>query len=82
MGIVTWIVCGAFLGGAAGALMGIGDRRVFALNVATGIAGVMFGGWLLGLLIGTSAFESGEFGLGSLLVSLLGGAVLLKRRDA
>jgi len=77
MGIVTWIVCGALLGGAAGALMGIGDRRGFALSVATGIAGVMFGGWLLGLLIGTSAFESGQFGLGSLLVSLLGGAVLL-----
>ena len=77
MGVLTWIVCGALLGGAAGALMGIGDRRSFALNVATGIAGVMFGGWLLGLLIGASAFEPGEFDLGSLLVSLLGGAVLL-----
>ena len=77
MGVLTWIVCGALLGGAAGALIGIGDRRGFVLNVATGIAGVMFGGWLLGLLIGASAFEPGEFGLSSLSVSLLGGAVLL-----
>jgi uncharacterized membrane protein YeaQ/YmgE (transglycosylase-associated protein family) len=77
MGFVTWIVAGALLGGAASALAGIGDRRGFSLNVAVGIAGVMFGGWLLGLLIGASAFEPGEFGLGSFLVSLLGAAVLL-----
>ena len=39
MGVFTWIICGALIGGAAGVLMGIGDRRGFALNVATGIAG-------------------------------------------
>jgi uncharacterized membrane protein YeaQ/YmgE (transglycosylase-associated protein family) len=77
MGFTTWIIAGALLGGAAGALTGIGDRRGFGLNVATGIAGVMSGGWLLGMLIGASAFEPGEFGLGSLLVSLLGAAALL-----
>lgn len=77
MGFVSWIVAGALLGGAASALAGTGDRTGFTLNVAVGIGGVMFGGWLLGLLIGASAFEPGEFGLGSLLVSLLGAAVLL-----
>ena len=77
MGFVTWIVAGALLGGAASALTGIGDRRGYTLNVAVGIAGVMFGGWLLGFLIGASAFEPGEFGLGGFLVSLLGAAVLL-----
>lgn len=77
MGFVTWIVAGALLGGAASALAGIGDRRGFTLNVAVGIGGVMFGGWLLGLLIGASAFEPGEFSLGGFLVSLLGTAVLL-----
>lgn len=77
MGFVTWIVAGALLGGAASALSGIGDRRGFALNVATGIAGVMFGGWLLGMVIGASAFDPGEFSLGSLLVSLLGASVML-----
>lgn len=77
MGFVTWIVAGALLGWAASALTGIGERRVFTLNVAVGIGGVMFGGWLLGLLIGASAFEPGEFSLGGFLVSLLGAAVLL-----
>jgi uncharacterized membrane protein YeaQ/YmgE (transglycosylase-associated protein family) len=77
MGFITWIVAGALLGGAASALAGIGDRRGFALSIAVGIGGVMLGGWLLGLLIGASAFEPGEFGLGSFLVSLLGAAVLL-----
>jgi len=77
MGFVTWIVAGALLGWAASTLAGVGDRRGFTLSVAVGIGGVMFGGWLLGLLIGASAFEPGEFGLGSFLVSLLGAAVLL-----
>jgi uncharacterized membrane protein YeaQ/YmgE (transglycosylase-associated protein family) len=77
MSFVTWIVAGALLGWAASALAGSGDRRRYALSIAVGIAGVLFGGWLLGLLIGASAFEPGEFGLGSFLVSLLGAAVLL-----
>ena len=77
MGVITWIVAGALLGGAASMLSGSRDRRGFAVNVATGIAGVMFGGWLVGKLIGATAFEPGEFSLGGLLVSLLGAAVLL-----
>jgi len=77
MGLITWIVTGALLGGAASALGGSRDRGGFTVNIATGIAGVMFGGWLLGMLIGASAFEPGEFSLGGLLVSLLGAAVLL-----
>ncbi len=77
MNFITWIAAGALLGGAAGMLTGIGDRRGFCLNVATGIAGVMLGGWLLGKLIGASAFDPGAFSLGRMLVSLLGAAALL-----
>lgn len=77
MGFVTWIIAGALLGWAASALAGTGKRGRFTLNVTVGIGGVMFGGWLLGLLIGASAFEPGEFSLGAFLVSLLGAAVLL-----
>lgn len=75
MGFVIWIVAGALLGGAAGAL--VGGRGRFALNVATGVTGVLFGGWLLGMLIGASAFGADGFGIGSLLVSLLGASILL-----
>ena len=77
MGFVTWMIAGALLGGAASGLIGTRDLRLIAWNVATGIAGVMFGGWLLGMLIGASALEPGTFALGSLLVSLLGAALLL-----
>ena len=77
MVIVAWIVAGALLGGAASALNGSNGRAAFALNVAVGIAGVMLGGWLLGVLIGAAAFGPGVFGLGSLLVSLMGASVLL-----
>ncbi len=37
----------------------------------------MAGGWLLGMVIGASPFDPGEFSLACLLVSLLGAAVLL-----
>ena len=77
MGFVTWMIAGALLGGAASTLIGTRDLRRIAWNVATGIAGVMFGGWLLGLLIGAIGLRSGQFALGSLLVSLLGAALLL-----
>ena len=77
MSLVTWIPAGAILGGTASALVGTRDRRGLALNVVTGITGVMSGGWLLSGLIGSSAFNLGDFSLASLLVSLLGATVLL-----
>jgi uncharacterized membrane protein YeaQ/YmgE (transglycosylase-associated protein family) len=77
MGYITWIVAGALLGGAASALTRTRDRRARAVDIAAGIGGVMSGGWLLGMLIGASAFEPGVSSLGCLLVSLLGAAVLI-----
>ena len=76
MVFLAWIIAGALLGGAACAFNGTSCYRTFALNVAAGIAGVLLAGWLLGLLIGASAFGPGAFGVGSLLVSLLGASVL------
>lgn len=77
MSFVTWIVTGALLGGAASVCSGFRPRGDFALSVATGVAGVMAGGWLLSLVIGASPFDPGEFSLACLLVSLLGAAVPL-----
>lgn len=77
MVVFAWIVAGALLGGAASALNGSTGRAAFALNVAVGIAGVMLGGWLLGVLIGAAAFGPGVFGLGSLLISLMAASVML-----
>lgn len=77
MGLLTWMVAGALLGGAASAMAGTRDWRVRILDVAAGVAGVVSGGWLLGEVIGASAFGPGEFSIESLLVSLLGAAALL-----
>jgi uncharacterized membrane protein YeaQ/YmgE (transglycosylase-associated protein family) len=77
MVVFAWIVAGALLGAAASALNGTAGRADFALNVAAGIAGVLLGGWLLGVLTGASAFDWGVLGMGSLLVSLLGASILL-----
>ena len=77
MVVFAWVVAGALLGGAAGALDGTTGRAAFALNVAAGVAGVLLGGWLLGVLTGGSPFVGGTLGLGSLVVSLMGASVLL-----
>lgn len=77
MSVVIWILAGALLGGAANLILGTRGRTAIALNVATGVAGVVSGGWLLGVLTGTPAFNPEYFFLTSLLVSLMGATVLL-----
>jgi uncharacterized membrane protein YeaQ/YmgE (transglycosylase-associated protein family) len=77
MGFIIWIVAGALAGWAASALVGSRVRGDRIVNVAIGIAGVLAVGWLLGRLIGASAFNPGEFSFEILLVSLLGVAVML-----
>jgi uncharacterized membrane protein YeaQ/YmgE (transglycosylase-associated protein family) len=77
MSLFSWILIGGLLGWAASIFMQIRNWPVVFLNVATGISGVLLGGWLLGGLTGSSAFNPGEFSLGGLLVSLLGATVLL-----
>ena len=77
MNFVLWILLGGLLGRAASALMGIRERQAIDLNVGIGIASVMFGGWLLGGLVGTSVFAQGDHRLSSLLVALIGAGVVL-----
>ena len=77
MSVVIWILAGAVLGSAANLVLGTRDRAGIALDITIGIAGVMSGGWLLGVLTRTSAFAAGEFSSASLLISLMGATVLL-----
>lgn len=77
MQFIAWMITGALTGCAASALLGTRNRGDLLLNVVIGIVGILSGGWLLGMVIGTSAFGRGDFALQSLLVSLLGAAVLL-----
>jgi uncharacterized membrane protein YeaQ/YmgE (transglycosylase-associated protein family) len=77
LNVVVWILAGAMLGSAANLVLGTRDRAGIALDVSIGITGVLSGGWLLGVLSRTSAFAAGEFGIASLLISLMGATVLL-----
>lgn len=77
MNVVIWILAGAFLGSVANLALGTRNRAGITLDVFIGIAGVLSGGWLLGVLTRTSAFAPGEFSPASFLVSLLVAAVLL-----
>lgn len=77
MHVVIWILAGGILGIAAHALTQTRNRVGLALDIVTGIAGVLSGGWLLGVLTGMPAFNPEDFFLASLLVSLLGATILL-----
>jgi len=77
LNVVIWILAGAILGSAANLVLGTRNRAGIALDVFIGIAGVMSGGWLLGVLTRTSAFSAGEFSPASLLISLMGATALL-----
>lgn len=77
MSLVIWILAGALLGVAASAHFGLREWKEYALNAVIGVAGVICSGWVLGLLIGASAFASGDLNFASLLVSLLAASVLL-----
>ena len=77
LNLFTWILIGGLLGWGASMVVETRNWRVMLLNVAVGISGVMLGGWLLGELIGASAFNPVDFNLGGMLVSLLGATVLL-----
>jgi uncharacterized membrane protein YeaQ/YmgE (transglycosylase-associated protein family) len=77
LNVIIWILAGALLGIAVSLALGTRNRARIALDVVTGIVGVLSGGWLLGALTGMSAFNPEAFFIASLLVSLLGATVLL-----
>jgi len=77
LNVVIWILAGAILGGAAHALTRNRNRAGITLNIFTGIAGVVFSGWLLGVFTRSPAFIPGGVSPASFLVALMGATVLL-----
>ncbi|HEY6926502.1 MAG TPA: GlsB/YeaQ/YmgE family stress response membrane protein [Steroidobacteraceae bacterium] len=75
MNFILWLVVGGLIGWAASAIMR--TREGIALNVVVGIVGAALGGWLLSPLVGVSTINQGNFSAASLLVSLVGAALLL-----
>ena len=77
MNFIIWILVGGLLGWAASAIMKTDAQQGLVLNVAVGILGALAGGWLLAPLFGTGTINQNDLNLGSLVVSLLGAAILL-----
>lgn len=74
MGILAWIVLGGVAGWIASLVMGTDGSQGVVANVIVGVIGAFVGGFLFSL-IGETGVTG--FNLYSLLVSVLGAAVLL-----
>jgi uncharacterized membrane protein YeaQ/YmgE (transglycosylase-associated protein family) len=77
MNTIIWFVVGGVIGWLASKAMHTGGQQGILLDVAVGIVGALLGGWILTALLGVSTIDQGNFGVASLLVSLLGAVVLL-----
>jgi uncharacterized membrane protein YeaQ/YmgE (transglycosylase-associated protein family) len=74
MGILAWIVLGGIAGWIASIIMGTDGSQGVIANVIVGVIGAFVGGFLFSLFgeVGVTGFN-----LYSLLVSVIGAAVLL-----
>lgn len=77
MTLIAIVVVGGLLGWVASKIMKTDAQQGLVLNVVVGIVGAVLGGFLFSFLYGGGTILSGNFSLGSLLVSLLGSIVLL-----
>lgn len=77
MNIIIWLIVGGLIGWVASLLMRTDGQQGIFLNVVVGIVGATLGGWVLSPLLGVSTINQSNFSLPSLLVSLLGAAILL-----
>ena len=77
MNFIFWLVVGGVLGWLASLVMGTDTQQGIILNVIVGIIGAMLGGWVLSPLFGVGTINQSDFSLPALLVSFLGGIILL-----
>lgn len=75
MGLVSWIIFGALAGWAASLVAGRNSRMGCFANIVIGVLGAIIGGFLYGLLTG-STFTIGWNWL-SFLVAVIGAVLLL-----
>lgn len=77
MGIIILLVVGGIIGWVASLIMRTDGQQGIILNVVVGIVGAVLAGFIVTPLIGGAPITSGEIGIQSILVSLLGAVVLL-----
>ena len=75
--LIVWLIVGGLVGWVASMLMRTDGQQGLFLNVVVGIVGAALGGWLISPLVGVPTINQGAFSLGALVVSLLGGMLLL-----
>ncbi len=74
MGIILWIVFGAFVGWIASLIMKTDAQQGTLLNIVVGIVGAILGGWIMSF-VGKTGVTG--FNLYSFVVALLGAVVLV-----
>lgn len=77
MGLIILLVVGGILGWLASIAMRTDAQQGIFLNVVVGIVGAMVAGLILSPLFGMAPITSGNYSIGSLLISFLGAVVLL-----
>ena len=77
MNIIVWLVMGGVIGWLASLVMKTDYQEEILLNVMVGIAGAVLAGWLISPLVGAGTIHQDKFSLASLMVSLVGAAIVL-----
>ena len=75
--LIVWLIIGGLVGWVASMLMRTDGQQGMFLNVVVGIVGAALAGWLISPLVGVPTINQGAFSLGALVVSLMGGMLLL-----
>lgn len=77
IGLIVWLLVGAFVGWLASRMMGTDAQQGAFLNIVVGVIGALLGGFLLGPLVGGGTINTGDFSISGVLVSLVGAVILL-----
>jgi uncharacterized membrane protein YeaQ/YmgE (transglycosylase-associated protein family) len=77
MNLIIWIAVGGIIGWIASMIMRTDAQQGVLMNIVVGIAGALFGGWLIAPLIGSATINQGDFSIVGLGVSLFGAIILL-----
>ena len=82
MGLLFMIVVGAILGWLGSIVARVEAPRGILLNIAAGLAGALLFGLFIAPFIGGASLFDGNYGVGSLLLSLVGAVVVVAGLNA
>lgn len=77
MGLIILIIVGGIIGWLASMVMRTDAQQGVFLSIVVGIVGAVLAGFLISPLLGSAPITSGDYDIGSLLISFLGAVVLL-----